>query len=217
MKTPEELPMLRAEIPSEELANALSHGLGCALAVGAFPLLAAQAWPATPRQAALAVFAATMLLMFVASALYHAAPAGSPKRMLRRLDHAAIFVFIAGSCTPFALGQGDGAVPPLSLVGVWAFALLGALLKLANRLRRPLASTVLFLAFGWTAAAAAWPGIGELPERAQALVFAGGAAYTIGCAFYLLDRRIRQGHLIWHLLVIAGSACHLGALLLRAA
>ena len=205
--------MLRDAIPNDELGNAVSHGLGCVLAIAALPLLKSDlTTQATLRQAGFAVFGLTMLMMFVASALYHAAPAGDAKCRLRRLDHAAIFLFIAGSTTPFALGRADPLAQWPLLAAVWGVALVGIVLKLSDRLRRPLTSTALFLAFGWLAAGAVWPVLGEMAPRAQAFLLGGGLAYTVGCAFYLLGWRVRQAHLAWHLFVMVGCACHLAAL-----
>lgn len=236
--------MPRSAEQTEELANAATHGLGCLLALAAWPALAGA--PATPHppawgtshglaQLGSTVFVLTMLLMFLVSAAYHAAPVGATRQRLRRLDHALIFVFIAGSCTPFVIGPGAtgaGSVNPsalgpadawrvgaglpatpwLTLGAVWLVALAGMLLKLANRLRRPLLSTGLYLAFGWLAAAAAWPALGQLSGTALGLVVGGGLAYSVGSAFYLLGHRMRWAHLVWHVFVLLGCACHFMAL-----
>lgn len=228
--------MPRSAEQTEELANAATHGLGCLLALAAWPALAGA--PATPHPAALGsshgltqlgstVFVLTMLLMFLVSAAYHAAPVGATRQRLRRLDHAVIFIFIAGSCTPFVIGPGanglgaaDGwragtsfpATPWWTLGAVWLVALAGMLLKLTNRLRRPLLSTGLYLAFGWLAAAAAWPALGQLNSAALGLVVGGGLAYSLGSAFYLLGHRMRWAHLVWHVFVLLGCACHFLAL-----
>jgi hemolysin III len=205
--------MMRDAIPNEELGNAVSHGLGCLLALAALPLLRSElVAQATLRQAGVAVFALTMLAMFVASALYHAATAGEAKQRLRRLDHAAIFLFIAGSATPFVLGRAEAMVNWTLLAAIWSVAAVGIAMKLTGRLRAPLASTALYLAFGWLAAAAGWPAIAEMAPRAQTFLVGGGLAYTVGCAFYLLGWRVRQAHLAWHLFVLVGCASHLAAL-----
>ncbi len=119
-----------------------------------------------------------------------------------------IFVFIAGSYTPFALaalqrGEGGG-----TLALVWGLALLGVALKLGNRLQHPLVSTLLYLAFGWLVAAVGLPVLAALPPTGLQLLVAGGLAYTLGCVFFLLDRRMPYSHLVWHLFVITGSVCH---------
>ena len=200
----------------EEIWNALSHGLGGLLALMAWPALAGpltQPQTGGLQQAGSAVFAITMVLMFVVSSAYHASPVGPGRRRLQRLDHAAIYLFIAGSCTPFALGNADDPQTWPLLGAVWLLALTGMLLKLSDRLRRPLMSTLLYLAFGWLAAAAAAPAMAQMPQHSFVLMVAGGLAYTVGAAFYLLGRHVRYGHLVWHVLVMVGCACHLMAVL----
>lgn len=194
----------------EELANAASHGLGALLALGAMPALAATVDAAQHpmRQLGVAIFAATMVLMYLVSTAYHALPAGQAKRWLRKCDHAVIFVFIAGSYTPFALAEVQRGHGWDMLGAVWAIALAGVLLKLSDRLRHPLVSTALYLAFGWMVVVVARPMLDSLPPDGLRLLVAGGAAYTLGSVFFLLDRRMRYSHLVWHLFVITGSTCH---------
>lgn len=204
---------------TEELANSLSHALGCVLALAAWPALASTGELPAPslQQLGSTVFALTMVLTFVASALYHAAPAGPARRRLQRLDHAAIYLFIAGSCTPFALANADTEQAGTLLCAIWLLAFAGMVLKLGDRLRRPLRSTLLYLAFGWLAAAATWPALQTLGQASVNLLVAGGLAYTVGSGFYLLGRHVRYGHLAWHLMVMLGAGCHLAALLQRGA
>lgn len=194
----------------EERANAASHGLGCLLALAATPALADQVDAALhpSRHLGVWIFIGSMVLMYAVSALYHALPVGTAKRWLRKCDHAVIFVFIAGSYTPFALGQihrGEGAQV---LLAVWGIALAGVLLKLLDRLRHPLLSTGLYLAFGWMVLVVARPMLDSLPPLGLQLLVAGGVAYSLGSLFYLLDRRMPYSHLVWHLFVITGSTCH---------
>ena len=203
--------MPRSAEQKEELANALSHGVGGLLGLAAWPALAATADRpmAGPVQIGSAVFALTMLLMFVASTVYHAAPAGPTRIRLQRLDHAAIFLFIAGSCTPFAIGNGSHPETWPMMAAVWLIALVGIGMKLGRRLRSPLSSTALYLAFGWLAGAAALPMLDQLPPVSATLLVAGGLAYTLGSGFYLMGRRVRYAHLAWHVMVLVGAGCHL--------
>ena len=199
-----------SQSPAEERANALSHGLPALLALAALPAAAAEAAVLRQplQQAGLAVFFTTMVLMYLVSTAYHLVPVGPTKRLLRRWDHALIFVFIAGSFTPFALlGQQHGH-GPAGLVGVWLLALAGLALKLAGRLQRPLPSTALYLAFGLLAALVARPVLALLSAEGLGLVLAGGLAYLLGSVFFLIDRRLRYSHLVWHLFVVVGSLCH---------
>lgn len=194
----------------EERANAASHALGCVLALVAMPVLAEQvdAVRHPVRHLGVSVFVASMVLMYLVSAAYHAAPVGAAKRLLRKCDHAVIFVFIAGSFTPFTLGQVQRGEGRALLASVWAVALLGVALKLANRLRHRGLSTALYLVFGWLVAAVAQPLLASLPAAGLHLLVAGGVAYSLGSIFFLLDRRMPYSHLVWHLFVITGSTCH---------
>ena len=194
----------------EERANAASHGLGCLLALAAMPVLAEQADVLRHpiRHLGVNVFITTMVLMYLVSAVYHALPVGAAKRWLRKCDHAVIFVFIAGSYTPFALGQIQRGEGWGVLAAVWGIALAGVVLKLSDCLRHPLFSTLLYLAFGWMVVLVAQPMLASLPPLGLKLLVAGGVAYSLGSLFYLLDRRLPYSHLVWHLFVITGSTCH---------
>lgn len=209
------LPAHRPQSVSEEIANAISHGLGFLLAVAALPILV---WQAGQRGravdvVAVSVFAASMILLYLVSALYHAVPDPRMKAWLNRLDHAAIFLFIAGSYTPFTLGVLQGGWG-WSLFGVvWATAAFGITIKLLNRLRHPLLSTGLYLALGWVAVLAAGPLMDRLSPAGLAWLVAGGLSYTLGALVFLVDHRLRFGHFIWHLFVLGGSTCHFFAVL----
>lgn len=199
----------------EELANTASHGLGVLLALVALPVLAADdATRAGSRHFGMWVFGATMLLVYAVSSAYHAAPAGPAKGLLKRLDHAAIYLFMAGTFTPFALGHALGA--PL-LVLVWVVAVAGVALKLAGYLRDRSLSTGLYLAFGWLVIAAAQPLLASLGRDGLLWLLAGAIAYTAGTLFFVLDQRLRFGHLVWHVFVLVGSGCHFVAVLKHAA
>jgi hemolysin III len=196
----------------EELANTASHAVGVLLALVALPVLATDGAERTgERHLGVWVFAATMLLVYAASSMYHAAPAQHPsKALLKRLDHASIYLFMAGTFTPFALGHVLGA-PLLALV--WAVAATGVALKLAGYLCDRTLSTGLYLAFGWLVIAAAQPLLGSLGREGALWLLAGGIAYVAGVLFFMLDQRLRFGHLVWHVLVLVGSGCHFVAVL----
>jgi hemolysin III len=198
----------------EERANVASHAVGVLLAVAAMPVLAADSALRGPlRDLGVWVFAATLLLVYAVSSIYHAVPVGRSKVWWKRMDHAAIYLFMAGSFTPFALGHALGG--PL-LAGVWAVALIGVALKLCGYLRNKAVSTALYLAFGWFVLAAAQPLLAALGRDGVLWLLAGGIAYTAGTVFFVLDQRLRFGHLVWHLFVLAGSGCHFVAVLKHA-
>jgi hemolysin III len=205
----------RPQTWGEELANALSHGVGLLAAIVAGPVLLYSV--ARDGSAAnvigASVFAATMILLYLASVLYHAVPAGRAKRVLVRLDHSAIYLFIAGSYTPFTLGVLHGAWGWTLFGLVWAIAVMGVLLKVFDRLRHSWLSTGLYLAMGWLAVIAIVPLTERMAATGLALLVAGGLAYTAGVAFFATDSRLKFGHFVWHLFVVAGSACHFFAVL----
>ena len=208
----------RPQTLGEEVANAISHGLGLLLAVASLPILvvfSGQHGVQSSLAGAL-VFSITMMLLYGASTLYHALPAGRAKAWCQRLDHAAIYLFIAGSYTPFVLGPLYGPWG-WSLFGVvWGAAALGIAAKLLNRLSHPWLSTGLYVAMGWVAVVAIGPLLERMPPAGLALLVAGGVAYTLGAVFFLLDNRLRYAHFVWHLFVLAGSVLHFFAALLYA-
>ena len=209
----------RDQTPGEEIANALSHGLGLLLAVAALPILVHSAAQrgGTANVVAASLFAGTMIVLYFVSTLYHALPTGRAKVWLNRLDHAAIYLFIAGSYMPFLFGVLGGAWG-WSLFGVvWAAAALGVTAKLFDRLKHPLWSTGLYVAMGWVALVAAAPLIERMSASGLAWLVAGGLSYTAGAVVFLFDSKLRYAHFAWHLFVIGGSACHFFAALWYAA
>ncbi|MFZ3043356.1 MAG: hemolysin III family protein [Thiobacillus sp.] len=200
----------RAQSSEEEIANTLSHGFGLIASIAATPFLIQQA----VRQGSAAfivgasVFAATMVLLYLASTLYHALPIGRSKEVFRTIEHSAIFLLIAGTYTPFTLGVLRGAWGWTLLGLVWGLAVAGVALKALNRMSHPAFSTGLYLLMGWLIVIAAQPLSARVPTSGLLWLVAGGLAYTLGVIFFALDARLRYGHFIWHLFVMAGTACH---------
>lgn len=205
----------RSQTRGEELANALSHALGLAGAIAALPMLivaAAQRDSAAGIVGA-SLFGATAILLYLTSTLYHAASPGKLKAWLNRMDHAAIYVFIAGSYMPFMLGVLYGAWGWALFGVVWGAATVGVLAKLLNLLKHPLWSTGLYVAMGWVAVVAAVPLVQRMAPEGLAWLVGGGVAYTLGAVVFLFDEKVRYAHFVWHLFVVAGSACHVMAAL----
>ena len=179
----------RAQTLGEEVANAVSHGIGFLLAAASLPVLVqfASRQGGTANVVAASVFSVTMMLLYLVSTLYHALPAGRAKHWFNRLDHAAIYVFIAGSYMPWLLGALRGPWG-WSLFGVvWTAASLGVAAKLFNRLRHPFWSTGLYVAMGWVAVVAIVPLVERVGGAGLAWLVAGGVAYTAGAVVFLLD------------------------------
>lgn len=197
----------------EEIANSVSHGLGLLAALCVTPLLVAQA----ARHGAAAavgagVFAATVVLQYGASTMYHALARNRAKRVFRVIEHGAIYLLIAGTYTPFTLGVLRGPWGWTLLAVIWTLAILGVTLDSVSGLRHPVLSTSVYVAMGWFIVVAARPLWLHVPLTGLELLAAGGVAYTAGVAFYAA-KRLRYGHFVWHLWVLAGTTCHTLAVL----
>jgi hemolysin III len=200
----------REQSRGEEIANSISHGIGLVAALVATPFLVLQAVRRgdTGFIVGASVFAATMVLLYLASTLYHALPIGKAKRVFRVIEHSAIFLLIAGTYTPFTLGVLRGAWGWTLLGLVWGLAVAGVALKTLNRMSHPIISTSLYLLMGWLILIAVNPLYARVPASGLLWLVAGGVAYTAGVAFFAADSRLRYSHFIWHLFVMAGTACH---------
>jgi hemolysin III len=135
-------------------------------------------------------------------------PLGRAKHRFRVIEHSAIFLLIAGTYTPFTLGVLRGAWGWTLLVIVWGLAIAGVVLQAFDRASRPVLSTGLYLFMGWIIVIAVDPLIARVPTTGLLWLIAGGVSYTVGVFFFATDSRLRYGHLIWHLFVMAGTACH---------
>jgi hemolysin III len=194
--------------PHEERWNALSHGAGAVLAiVGAIVLVTLVALQGDAgRTTAAIVFGATLVVLYVASTLYHSSAHPHTKAQLKVFDHCAIYGLIAGSYTPFALvGLRDHGGAWL-LAAVWTIALLGVVFKWFYTGRFKGLSTALYLGMGWLALVVVKPMMQVLPGSTLLWLLAGGLAYSLGTVFYLSKRP--YAHAVWHGFVLAGSACH---------
>jgi hemolysin III len=199
----------------EEIANALTHGLGIVLGLAGLVVLV---WSSCTRGTAThivscLIFGVTLILLYTASTLYHAVRHVRAKQILRVFDHSAIFLLIAGTYTPFTLISLRGPWG-WSLFGtVWGLAILGLVLQFTLRKRFPMILVALYVAMGWAAVVAIRPLVAALPESGLKLLVAGGMAYTLGVVFYLW-RSLRYHHAVWHLFVLAGSGLHFFAIFL---
>ncbi len=207
----------RVQSLGEEIANSVTHGLGALASVAVLPFLVIAALPGGPPSVVgSSVFGASLVLLYISSTLYHALARNRAKKVFRVIDHSAIFVLIAGTYTPFTLGVLRGAWG-WSLFGVvWGLGVAGITLTASLGVRFPKASTAIYIAMGWLIIVAIRPLMTHLPPAGLAWLVAGGVAYTGGAVFYGW-RRLRYQHTIWHLFVLAGSACHVVAVLQYAA
>jgi hemolysin III len=198
----------------EEIANSITHGLGLIASMAALPVLLLRARSSNDPSAATGatIFGVTLILLYASSTVYHALPLSKGKRFFRVLDHSAIYLLIAGTYTPFALGPLRGPWGWTLLAIIWTLALIGIGSKVVAGFRLPHFSTGLYLVMGWLIVVAIKPLVENIPRAGLLWLAAGGLAYTGGVAFYAM-KRVRYSHMIWHLFVAAGSVCHFIAVL----
>ncbi len=199
--------------PGEEIVNSITHGLGALLAIAALVLLvvrAAQkgtAW----HVVSFAVFGATLILLYLFSTLYHSISHRTTKRVFARMDHAAIFLLIAGTYTPIMLTVLRGPWGWTFFGVIWAMALLGVVIRSIYLTRFRILSTVMYAVMGWSFLIAYRQIITRVPPVSLRFLLWGGIAYTIGILFYIWKKQ-PYAHSIWHLFVIAGSILHFFAI-----
>ena len=193
----------------EEIANAVAHGLGAAASIVALTLMMVAAVPARSgwEIAGLAVYGGSLIALFLSSTLYHSFTHAPTKAVLKRLDHCAIFLLIAGTYTPFLTITLHTTAARVLLVALWVLAAAGIVFKIffVHKFKR--ASLITYIVMGWLALLVGRDLHAALPTPAFNLLIAGGLSYTIGAAFYAA-KKYRYTHAIWHLFVLGGAACH---------
>jgi hemolysin III len=195
------------------LANAITHGIGVVLAVaGAAYLIAASTRGTTWNIVGCSVFAATLILVYLSSTLYHSLFTTRAQHALQALDHSAIYLLIAGTYTPFTLISLRGTVGWVLFGVVWTLAVAGVIFKCLAVGRFAVASVLVYLFQGWVVVFAARPLLHAIGWHGIMWLGAGGLAYTLGIAFFAFDR-LRYFHAIWHVFVLAGSVAHYFAIL----
>lgn len=201
-----------------ERFNSISHLVGAALAIAGSALLVVLAarlgdpW----KIVSFSVYGTMLVALYVFSTLYHSVR-GRAKDVLRKFDHCSIYLLIAGSYTPFTLVSLRGAWGWSLLGVVWGLALLGILQEIWLAKGARVLSLVIYVLMGWLALVAVSPLWAALTPAGFAWLVAGGACYTIGIFFYATDHKLRHGHGLWHLFVLAGSICHFFTVLLYVA
>lgn len=193
----------------EEIANAVAHGLGTLAAVVALTLMLVKALPTLDawQIAGIAVYGGSLVLLFLCSTLYHSFTHPPTRAVLKRMDHSAIFLLIAGTYTPFLMLTLQSRMANILLVVLWVIAIVGIVFKVffVHRFKR--VSLFSYLAMGWLSLLVIADLYQALPSPAFTLLLAGGVSYTIGTAFYAA-KQVHYTHAIWHLFVLGGAACH---------
>jgi hemolysin III len=201
-----------------ERINTITHLFGAALALAGVVILVVKAglqgdpW----KIISFSVYGVTLVALYFFSTIYHSVR-GRAKVIFQKLDHAAIYLLIAGTYTPFTLVTLRGSWG-WSLFGViWGLAIVGIAQDLLITMKRRILSVIIYLLMGWFIVVAIRPLARALPAEGMAWIIAGGLSYTIGVLFYVLDKRIHYGHGIFHIFVLIGSACHYVTILLHVA
>ncbi len=205
---------MRVQSRVEEFFNSLTHGVGVGLGVIGFGTLMHYAFQegSISRLISFGVYGGSLILLYLASTLYHGAKTARAKHVLRICDHASIYLLIAGTYTPFCLIMKPAFWGTLMLSILWPLALLGIIFKIFFVGRFDFLSTLIYLGMGWMALIAIKPFFYSLTLPGFLWVAIGGLFYTFGVIFYVLER-IPFFHVIWHLFVLGGSACHFLAIL----
>ena len=196
----------------EEIANAATHGLGAALSIAGLTLLVVLASlnGSAIHIVSLAIYGSTLVLLYLASTIYHAIQHSRAKAVLNILDHAAIFLLIAGTYTPFTLVSMGGVVGWTLFVTVWTLAVAGVLFRVFHRRHTDRVSLPIYLAMGWLIIIALGELLGAVGLGGAIWLLVGGLFYSFGVIFFVWER-LPYNHMVWHLFVMAGSACHFTA------
>lgn len=196
---------------TEEIANSVTHGLGALLGIAALVLtVVSAALHGTATQVvASSVYGSSLVVLYAASCVYHGLAQGRAKRVFRIVDHCAIYVLIAGTYTPFTLVTLSGAWGWWLFGAVWTLAAAGIAFQCLFVGRMVALSTAVYILMGWLAVVAAAPLLRALPRAGLVWLVAGGLFYSGGVAFFASQRK--YAHTVWHLFVLAGSACHFAA------
>ncbi|BDR80164.1 hemolysin D [Clostridium tetani] len=199
----------------EEIANAITHGIGVVFSIVALVLLVVfatkykDAW----YTVSYSIYGSTLIILYMCSTLYHSFTNEKVKKIFRKFDHSSIFLLIAGTYTPFTLTILRGKLGWSILGIIWTITIVGIVLKIVCFEKMEKVSTFLYIAMGWVIVVALKSIISSLPVKGIVLLIAGGLIYTVGCIFYAKDK-IPYNHAIWHVFVLGGSVCHFFSILL---
>ncbi|MGD0277062.1 MAG: hemolysin III family protein [Syntrophales bacterium] len=198
----------------EEIANSITHGVGALMSVACLTLLVvfASFYGTASHVVGCTIFGSTMVLLYTASTLYHSLQIPRIKSIFKVIDHACVYLLIAGSYTPFALVTLKGGWGYTILIMIWALAVLCIVFKIFSTHRFKSVTLISYVFMGWLVVAAIKPLIEHLPVGGLILLMSGGMAYTLGLIFYTW-KKLPYSHTVWHLFVLCGSICHFFAVL----
>lgn len=207
----------RLQTVGEEIANAISHGVGVLAAIAITPFLIIKAIPlGASAVTGAAIFGASMIILYASSAIYHSLPQCKAKKIFQIFDHSAIFLLIAGTYTPFTLSVLQGAWGWTLFGLIWGLAVFGVIMKTIHTNGTSNLSIAMYLAMGWLAVFAVKPLYDTMPLAGLVWILAGGVMYSAGVLFFAFDHKVKYNHFIWHLFVLAGTSCHVVAVIVYA-
>jgi len=208
------VPLSPKQSLKEEVANAITHGIGVGLAIAALVILVvfAARISDTWKVVSFSIYGATMIILFLSSTLYHSFPQPYLKRFFRIMDHSSIFLLIAGTYTPVTIGSMRGGWGWTLFGVIWGLTIVGIILKIFAMSKLKWLSIVVYLMMGWIILIAIKPLVAVVTSRFLIWILAGGLAYSLGIIFYVA-RKLPFHHAVWHLFVLAGSICHFFAML----
>lgn len=203
------IPLSPKQSLKEEIANAITHGIGAGLAIAALVILVVFAARIndTWKVVSFSIYGATMIILFLSSTLYHSFPQPYLKRFFRILDHSSIFLLIAGTYTPVTIGSMRGGWGWALFGVIWGLTILGIILKIFAMNRLKWLSSVIYLLMGWIILIAIKPLLNSVPPSFLVWMLSGGLAYSLGIIFYSA-KKLSFHHAIWHLFVLGGAICH---------
>lgn len=197
-----------------EIVNIITHGTGLVVSVALLPMLVYTAMSRSDDArvvAGVAIFGLAQIAVYAASTMYHSRRPGPLRDRWRRLDQSAVYMLIAGTYTPFALGALRGPVGWTLLIVAWAVALTGIVIKVGLRIDKAALETATYLGMGWMSIVIIKPLVATIGWSGLAWIGAGGVFYTLGVLFLVNQHKWRFGHCVWHVAVLGGSACHIVA------
>ncbi len=193
---------------TEEVMNAVTHGLGVVFSVVAYVLLLQKYVHNSADVFCITVYCASLFILYTVSTVYHALKVGKTKALFRKFDHCSIFVLIAGTYTPLCVMYINGPFSNIVLVGVWAAAIVGIVLNAIDVNKFSKISLACYIIMGWSVVFIAKPAVQSLTQSQLVYLLVGGIFYTVGAVLYVVGKKIRYIHSIWHIFVLVGSIFH---------
>lgn len=193
---------------TEEVMNAVTHGLGVVFSVIAYVLLLQKHLYNLTDMLCITIYCASLLILYTVSTVYHALKVGKTKALFRKFDHCSIFVLIAGTYTPLCVMYINGSFSKAVLVGVWTAAIVGIVLNAIDVNKFSKVSLACYIIMGWSVVFIAKPAVQSLTQSQLVYLLVGGIFYTVGAVLYVVGKKMRYIHSVWHMFVLAGSIFH---------